>query len=111
MEVKAKLKDQDAATVVNYNFGDNLEGMRALFGDEVVFNKALDALVIDCQSNVRRLIKKGKSQAEIQAEIDKWKPSTVSAVRKSAAEKVQDLVGQLTPDQKKELLAQLKKAA
>lgn len=122
MQVSARLKDQKEATVVNYEFGNSLDDMVARFGKDVVFNKALDAFVIDCQSNVRRIIKKGLENKvdgkpapkqlsvitkEAQAWASGWKPSAVSGVRKSATEKVSDLVANMTPEQKAELIRKL----
>lgn len=121
-QVSARLKDQKEAISVNYNFGSNLVEMIKIFGEEIVFNKAADALVIDCQSNIRRIIKKGlenkvdgkpapKSLADIAKEAvawaAQWKPSTATGVRKSAPEKVADLVATMTPEQKAELLKKL----
>lgn len=109
-KVTAKLADGKRVVEVDYEFGANLQAQRTLFGDEVIFNRAHAALVIDLQALIRRMIKADKKDPEIKDAVAKWKPDVKSVIRKSAAEKVTDLFGQLTPEQKKALLAQLKAA-
>lgn len=122
MEVSARITGQKEPTKVQYNFGNNLDEMVKLFGGDLVFNKALDALVIDAQSNVRRIIKKGLEhkvdgkpapktadaiQKEASAWAANWKPSAATGVRRSAAEKVGDLISSMSPEEKAKLLATL----
>jgi hypothetical protein len=117
MEISAKLKDAKEATKVNYNFPSDLKGLTEKFGAEVVFAKAMDSLVIDVQALVRRhlvtktdkdgkVISKPKSAAEIQAIVAAWIPG-VGSVRKTPVEKIGSLLSQMTPEEKKALLAQL----
>lgn len=115
VDVSAKLKDVEGqapnpVVTVQYDFGASMSETIALFGEQVVFNKAVDSLVIDCQALVRRAIRKGKTQAEIQALVDAWKPSAASTVRKSATEKVGDLVGKMSAEEKAALLKSLKES-
>ena len=120
MEIKARLKDSKDVFAASYNFGENLDELVAQVGGDVVYNKAIDSLVIDCQSNMRRIIKAGlepkkgaavKSVQEIASEIanwaGQWKPSAVTGIRKSAPEKVQDLIGRMSAEEKAALLKQL----
>ncbi len=111
-EVTAKLKDQATGVTVTKNFGSNLAECTALFGEEVVFSKAVDALVIDCQSNMRRLIRKGGDDAKqenIQKVITAWVPKVGAAgPRKSPVERVTDIFKGMTPEDRKALLASLK---
>lgn len=80
------------------------EGVKA-WGQEVVFTKARQSIVIDLQAMVRRLLGKSKTQAEIQAEVDKWKPGVAGeVVRKTAAERVKEDLQKLTPEQLAEQL-------
>jgi len=66
---------KDGRTVtVSYNFGNNLEEMADLFGEEIVFSNAKANMVIGLQSRIRSLIKAEKSDEEIQAEVGAWKP-------------------------------------
>lgn len=108
--VTAKLKDQEDkdAVTVTYDFGDTLKEMVANFGEEVVANRVHAAMVIDAQSLIRRGIKAGKTQKEIQAMINEWKPGVKQVNRKSKAEKAQDLLSQLSPEDRAELLKAFK---
>ena len=118
MEIKAKLKDSPDIILVNYNFPATLEDAVKKFGADVVFSKAMDSLVIDVQAIVRRHMKaptdkdgkvtgKGKTQAEIQAIVSAWIPG-VGAIRRSPVEKIGTLIEQMSPEEKKALLAKLK---
>ena len=118
MQIKAKLKDSPTVVTVDYNFPADLKGLTEKFGADVVYGKAMDSLVIDVQALVRRHMKgsvdakgvvktKPKTQAEIQDIVKAWIPG-VGAVRKSPAEKVGTLIAQMSPEEKKALLAQLK---
>ena len=117
MEISAKLKDSKEAITVNYNFPSDLKGLTEKFGADVVYSKAIDSLTINVQSLVRRhlitkvdkdgkTISKPKTQAEIQAIVSAWIPG-VGAVRKTPVEKIGNLLSQMTPEEKKALLAQL----
>ena len=118
MEIKAKRKDDAKVITVNYNFPGTVEELIAKFGKEVVYGKAMDSLVIDVQALVRRhmqdtldkdgkVTQKAKTQEEIQKLVSAWIPG-VGAVRRSPAEKIGSLIGQMTPEEKKALLEQLK---
>ena len=109
MEISAKTKDQTAeqAVTVSYEFGANLSDAVQLFGEDVIFNKAIDSLVIDVQAHIRRLIKKGSNPTEIAAVLAGWKPGVSTTVRRSAGEKVQDLITRMTPEERIALLKEL----
>jgi hypothetical protein len=120
MEISAKKKDSPTVITVNYEFPENLKDLAAKFGDAVVYGKAMDSLVIDVQAMVRRhmtdsvdakgvVTSKAKTQDEIQALVKAWVPG-VGAVRRSPVEKVGTLIAQMSPEEKKALLAQLKAA-
>jgi hypothetical protein len=106
-DVASKLKDSKDVIKVQYDFGDNLAESVKLFGEEVVHSRAKAALVIDLQALVRRMIKAGKKSDEITAAVAKWKPDTRVVVHKTAAEKVQEGVKQLTKEERLALLKQL----
>ena len=122
LTVSAKLSDNDTVVAVQYNFGANLEEMTELFGEDVVYNKAMDSMVIDLQSKLRRHIRqslphknaKGEDQAvtplpkDLQSLVADWKPAAGGRERKSAAEKVGNLVGKLSAEERAELIAKLK---
>ncbi len=106
MKVSAKTKDKQPVTI-EYDLPEHLEGLRKHFGDEVVNAAAKGAIVISLQAYIRRLIEKGKNHAEIQAECKVWKPDTRTVVKQTAFEKATGAVTKLSPEERKQLLAQL----
>jgi hypothetical protein len=109
-KVVAQLSDKKNPVTVEFDFGDSLESARKLFGDEVIWSRAKSALTIDLQALIRRMIKAGKTAAEIHTAVAAWKPDVKTLVKKSASEKISDLASQLTPEERKALLKQLQSA-
>lgn len=109
----SKEKDPDQRTVsIDYNFGSNIDEAVEIFGADVVYQKAIDALVIDCQANIRRRIAKGETDEQIETALASWKPTLGSSgPRKSHAEKVSDMLGKLSAEERAAVLAQLKAGA
>jgi hypothetical protein len=72
--------DREKSRVIEANFevGTNLEEMRELFDDQVIFESATDSIIISLQANIRRLMKAGKSDEEIEKFINSWTPGTRS---------------------------------
>jgi hypothetical protein len=68
----AKLEGREV--VINYNFGENLDEAVTKFGKESVYSNFVANAVITIQSGVRTMAEKGKTDAEIQAAYDEWKP-------------------------------------
>ena len=121
LTVSAKLADFDKVISVQYNFGADIEEMIELFGADVVYNKAMDSMVIDAQSKLRRHLKAelvgdkkdGKKiplPKDIQELFADWKPAAGSKERKSALEKAQTLIGRLNDEERKSLIAQIRAA-
>jgi len=122
-KVSAKRKDDTNATEVEYDFGDNLDEAVKKFGGDVVFAKFKQSAIIDLQSMIRRALeateekvdKEGKvvrkaSKLDIdalQTQVNGWKPDNKVTVRMSAAEKVKKAVGDMTPEERADLIAQL----
>ena len=114
MEVQARTKEKPTPVKVKYDFGDNgsdnptLKGLVARFGEEVVASRAHSALVIDLQALMRRHIEsKEFSLEKLQKAVAEWKPSVISTVRRSAAERVEDTVSRMTDEERAELLKKL----
>lgn len=98
---------EERTATVNYDMPNTLDGLRSKFGDEIVASQAEAALVISLQAFMRRHI----DATDLQAKVDAWVPETRAAVqRKSAAEKVDDLIGGLSAEDRKALIAKLKAA-
>ena len=116
IEVKAKATLADGSTrevAIQYDFGNNLSEMQELFDDETVFANAKAQMVINLQAYLRRLAgdpKEGEqplTDEEIQAKAKEWKPGNKQVTRKSNAEKVSELLGKMSAEEKAKLLASL----
>lgn len=106
MEISAKNK-AGATVTVNYDLPTDLAGLVAKYGDAVVYSNAKSALVIGLQALLRRNI--DKPQAEVQAAVDGYVPGVrASGPRKSSFEKVQESLGSLSEEEKKELIKRLR---
>lgn len=111
MTITAKTtKEEDKGRVVSttYNFGGTLEESLELFGEAVVHGVFIDQAVIRLQALLRRCISDSVADKDIQAKVDVWKMTVGGRERKSASEKVHDLLGKMSPEQKAELLKSLR---
>ena len=79
---------------------------QGLNGEDIVFSRYMASLIIDLQAYMRGAIKANKTPEEIQALVDAWKPGT-KAKGKSPAEKMRDLFGKLSAEEREEVLAEL----
>lgn len=111
MEVTAKTKEHPEVVTVQFDLPQDLKGLVALYGEEVVYNKAASAVVIDLQAVLRRNI--DKSQEELQQVANSWKPGVrAPAVKQSAFEKATAAIGAITdPEERKALLKKLRELA
>ena len=106
-EYTAELKDGRSVNF-DYEFGDTLQATLDLFGEKIVHDYALRGLVVAAQGRARGLLKAGKiSEDEIRAEMAKWKPGEARVV-KSAAEKIRELSEKLSPEERAQLLKEIK---
>lgn len=107
--VSAKRKEDTAAVSANYDFGDNLAESTAKFGEDVIYAKFKQSAVIDLQSVMRRwLAGDPAKRGELQAVVSAWSPDNKVVVRKSTAEKAQDAISSMSPEERKELIKKLK---
>jgi hypothetical protein len=108
------------SATVTFNYGDTAAETIEMYGDAVVNSNFIASDVINVQGIVRRMLDKGKTEAEIQAKISTRKPGI--ALSREVDHEAAFLVSfaQLSPeDQAKkieemqakaaELMAQLKK--
>jgi hypothetical protein len=93
----------------SFDFGDNLGEMSNLFSPEIIYQHALDNMVISYQAKVRGMMKGTDKRApatdkEIEAVMKDWKPTigrTVDPAKKIADMKA--MIARLTPEQLAEL--------
>lgn len=107
MKVSAKTKAKPTPVTVEVAIPDGIDNLTKAYGPEVTGAAAKGAIVISLQAFMRRLIEKGKNQAEIQAEAAKWKPDVRTIVRQSAYEKASSSLDKLTPQERASLLKRL----
>ena len=107
MKVSAKTKDKPTPVVVEVAIPDTLADLTKAYGDTVVAAAAKGAIVISLQAFIRRHIEKGTTPANIQKEAAAWRPDVRTVVKQSALEKASSSIKQLTPEERKALLAQL----
>lgn len=62
---------------VEYDFAENLEDAVTAFGEDVVFSLYKAKAIIVLQDNIRRMMTQNKSDEEIAAFIEEWKPGVV----------------------------------
>lgn len=113
--VTAKVGTEENApsASVTYDFGDNLDDSKNLFGADVVHARFKAASIVDLQALIRRHLDSDtpKSAAEIQELATAWKPGVQTKKRKSPGEKIQDLLGDMSEADRATLLETLMNAA
>ena len=106
MDISAKTKEHPEAVTVQYDLPEDLDGLVAKFGAEVVASNALGAIVISLQSLLRRHI--DKPQEELQAIATEWRPDQRTApVKKTAFERATSAIGSLSAEERQALLDRL----
>lgn len=110
MQVKAKHGENGAEIEVDYDFGANLEEMSELFGEDVVYEKARSAMVVNLQSLIRERAKAGDNPKEIQAKCAEWRPG-LKKRGLTAEEKVKREFDKLPDDVKALLLKDIASSA
>lgn len=96
----------DTVFTVKYDLPDTVSEAVSKYGEEVVYSRFKASLVIDLQAFMRAKLTGEKfDSSTLQAAVDGWQPG-VRAKGKSVAEKVQDLLSKLTPEQRAELFAE-----
>lgn len=106
IEIKAKADDKEA--VVTYTFGETVEEMIELFGPEVVFSNARQAMKITAQSAMRRMLRSDTPEAEIQEKISAWKPGVQMERTVDPVAAFKNKFVGMDQDAKKALIAELK---
>lgn len=111
--ITATAKDDEGKEInaeATYDFGDNLKAATDKFGEEIVFARFRSAARVDLQALIRRNIT-GKEPIlgkALQEAVAKWTPGAAKP-RKSKSEKAAEAFDELSDEEKKDLLAQLKK--
>jgi len=110
-KVSAKIGKDGEVCEVEYPGLDvtTLADLVAEFGEDKVISHAKSSVTVALQSNIRAMLKAGKSQKEIEEAVSKWKPSTRTP-GKSKLEKAQELFGTMSAEERKDLLKRMSAA-
>lgn len=102
--------EESRSTEISFDFGDNLAEAVALFGEEVVFSAYRSAAKIQAQGNMRRMMKAGHSDEEIQKQMSEWKVGVSLSVENEAAtvDAIAKKAANMSPDQLHELIEKMK---
>jgi hypothetical protein len=73
-EIKVSAPKVNREFKTEFDFGDNLDEAVSMFGAEVVFAGFVSDEVIALQGAIRDGLVKGKTEDEIKALVDGWKP-------------------------------------
>ena len=110
-EVSAKTGDGKTA-VISYEFGADLAGSVALFGEDAVHSCFVGDGKVSVQAGMRRLLTAGKTQEEVQAYFNTYKIGVKAAP--VSVDPVQRLLGKfasMTSEEQADLLNKLREAA
>jgi hypothetical protein len=106
-EVTAKVTSGDRSDevfAVKYDVPGTIDEAREKFGDEVVYSRFRQSLVIDLQSFMRTHIKKdGATPETVQEAVNGWAPG-VRQPAKPLSERLADLMKKMTPEERREFL-------
>ena len=107
-KVSAKIGKDGPAAEVEYPLLDatTTSELNSNFTEKIVVAHAKSSMVVALQSFLRGLIKAKKTPAEIKKAVDEWKPG-MRTPGKSRLEKAEDLLGTMTPEERKALLKTL----
>jgi hypothetical protein len=107
VEISFKTKEHPEARKFEYDMPTDLAGLNAKFGEDAVAKAASGAFVISLQALARRNIE--KTDAEIQELAKTWNPNErAAAVKQSPLERATNAFSKLSPEEKAELIKQLK---
>lgn len=107
----AGTKPEDWSIELPHNFALDLDGLVAQFGKETVYANAFAQLIVSFQAAVRRLAENGKSDEEITTIMSTWKPGDKLGVGGDPIQKTLASFGNLSPEQKADLLQKLQALA
>lgn len=108
IEVSAKRTDGDdqAERTVTVDFPENVQEMVEAWGESVTYKQASAAATVTLQGAMRSWIKSGKTDDEIQAKAEEWKPGERQK-GKTPQEKLRELYASLPEEERQKLLEDL----
>jgi len=100
-------QDVELKAGIEYDLGESLEEAKDLFGEEVVYNMYKAQARISAQAQMRKLLVAGKSEEEIQSEMDKWVLGQTIGVQKDKYAAVVDDFKNKSPEEQAAFIQKL----
>lgn len=91
----------------NFDFGDNVQQAIEKFGADVVFSNFKRSAVITAQAAMRRGLEAKKSEADIAAAMNNWKPGVALERTVDAVKSLIDSFATKTKEEQEAILADL----
>ena len=107
MKVSAKTKNHPDPITVEFTLPETLADLAKKFGEDVVATAAKCSFIISLQAFLRRHLEKGTSLADVQKEVNAWRPDVRTISKQTAFEKAASTLDKLTPEERKALIAKL----
>lgn len=109
-KITARPGEDGVPMSVDVNLPETVDEAVKTYGEAAVYSRFLSALVIDMQAAMRTRMKAGKTEKDISTELASWKPG-VRVAGATPIEKAKGLLSKLSPEERKELLKAIGKAA
>jgi len=100
-------QDIELKAGIEYDFGGSLEEAKDRFGEEVVYNVYKAQARINAQAQMRKLLVAGKSEEEIQSEMNKWVLGQTVGVQRDKYAAVVDDFKNKSPEEQQAFIAKL----
>jgi hypothetical protein len=92
---------------VSYDMGDTVQELVQQFGEEVVYSRARQSLIIAIQAYIRGQLEAGKQPEEIQEAVADWKPG-VRRPAKTPEDRAREALQSMSAEQRQAFLKELK---
>lgn len=113
-EKYASLSDKGTSVDITYDFGDDLAGAAAIFGEKICMNMIKGHMKFNIQARIRNMLAEGKTAKQIQAAFYNveenthvYKPSE-AATRMTFVEKQKAKMDKLSPEEREKQKTELK---
>ncbi len=113
-QVKATAKwekdgvEQTGNLEIDYEFGDNVNGMIDELGGEVVFRHAISSITVALQGAMRQWIQQGLTEDEIKGgggKLDEWSPPSGKPRSANRLAKIEEMLAKMSPEEREQVLA------
>ena len=103
-----EIDGQKKSASVGYDFGDSVADAITKFGEDVVFSNFKRAATITAQAAMRRMLESGKSQEDISATMNSWKPGVALERNIDPVSSITNNFDKLSDEEQDAIIAKLK---